>query len=226
MGHLERTATGVSRALNAARRMLDDRRIASHLRRVEHDLRAADHDHLTAAQRRRRERSLDRLRAYRRRGEFPRNETHPGRTPCFVGATRTRCAVAHLLAAAGHDDLVADVAATDNTVRVEALDGGPVVERIEDLGLTRAEAARIQPTYPEGVHLATTCGPVSCRVAAALASLVGIAAFALAEVVGYRLVADLFPGNALKRRGLLAYATVLNLLLAPLLAALVYALFP
>jgi hypothetical protein len=134
--------------------------------------------------------------------------------------------VAYLLAAAGYEDIVADVAATDNAVRIEALDGGPALDRIEALGLIREEAARIQPAYAEWVHLATSCGPVSCRVAGALASLVGIAAFALAEAVGYRLVADLFPGNALKRRGLLAYVTVLNLLLAPLLAVLVYALFP
>lgn len=225
-GSGDAAASAPARALDGTRRALDDRRIAAHLRRVERDLRATDHDHLTAGQRRRRERTLDRLRAYRRRGEFPRNDTHPGRTPCFVGADGTPCAVAYLLAEAGHDDFVADVAATDNTVRIESLDDGPVLDRIEALGLTPEEAARIQPTYPEGVHLATTCGPVPCWVAGALASLVGLAAFLVAEWVGYRLVGDLFPGNALKRRGLLAYVTVLNLLVAPLLAALVYALFP
>ena len=49
---------------------------------------------------------------------------------------------------------------------------------------------------------------------------------AASEWVGYRLVAGLFPENALKRRSLLAYVTVMNLLLAPLVALVLFALFP
>ncbi|MFB6172093.1 MAG: hypothetical protein ABEJ23_06130 [Haloarculaceae archaeon] len=216
----------VADVLDAARLAVDDVRVRTHLRRTERALRATDTDHLDPARRVRRERALDDLRDYRRPGAFPRNREARGRAPCFVGAEGRPCAVAHLLLADGRDDLVAAVAAADNTVRIEDLQGGPVVEWLADHGLTQAEAARIQPSYPQVVHLATTCGPVPCWLAGAVASLLGLAAFAVAEVVGYRVAGGLFPGNALKRRAALGYLTVVNLFLAPLLALLVYALFP
>jgi MFS family permease len=59
-----------------------------------------------------------------------------------------------------------------------------------------------------------------------LASVVGLAAAGAVEWVGYRLCGEWFPDNALKRRGALAYLSVLALLLAPLVALLTYALFP
>lgn len=228
MTALERATSGPSalvRAIDAVRVAVDDVRIRAHLRRAERDLRATDHD-LPPMQAERREHAFDHLRTYRRRGEFPRNREDPERTPCFVDRAGTPCAVGSILLADGQDDLVDAVAGTKNTVRLEDLEGGPIVEWLEENGLAQEEAARIQPTYPESVHFATTCGPVPCWLAGAMASIVGLTAFAVAEWVGYRAAGDLFPGNALKRRAALGYLTVLNLLLAPLLAALVYALFP
>lgn len=217
----------IGRRLEARRRRLDDARIREHLRRTETALRGADHDHLTPEQRRRRGVALERLAAYREAGEFPRNRSEPERTPLFVGDDGTPCAMAQLARADGRDDLVADVMAEDPTVAIEDLPADhPVVAWIEDSGLTRAEAARIQPTYPEGVQFATTCGSVPCWVAGALAAVVGTGVFAAAEYAGYRLAADLFPENALKRRGLLGYLTVMNLFLAPFLALLLFVLFP
>lgn len=215
------------RRIERCRRRLDDVRIREHLRRTEAALREAEHDHLTADQRRRRATALDRLAEYRERGEFPTNRTVAGRRPLFVGSDGTPCAVAHLLSADGREDLVAAVMAEDPTVAVEDLpEDHPVVEWVEASGLTRAEAARIQPTYPDGVQFATTCGPVPCWVAGAVAAAVGAGVFAATEYVGYRLASDRFPGNALKRRCLLAYLTVVNLFLAPLLALVLFALLP
>lgn len=226
----DRPGPGVGRAairrLVRASRRIDDVRIREHLRRAERDLRARDVDHLDPETRRRRERHLDRLRRYRRRGAFPRNEEHPERTPCFRGANGTPCAVAFLLLEDGRKELVADVAETDNAVRIESVEDGTLLDWIEANGFTKAEAARIQPSYPVGIEFATDCGPVSCTVARLLASLAGLAAFAALEYVGYRVVGDLFPGNAIKRRGALAYLTVLNLLTSPLIAVLLYALLP
>jgi quinol-cytochrome oxidoreductase complex cytochrome b subunit len=76
------------------------------------------------------------------------------------------------------------------------------------------------------VQFATTCGPIPCWLAGAFAAAVGAGVFAAVEYVGYRLATGLFPDNALKRSGLLGYVTVLNLFLAPLLALLLFALFP
>lgn len=207
-------------------RFLDEVRIREHLRRTERALRVRDHSHLTPAQRRRRERHLDRLRAYWQRGAFPTNREQPGRVPCFVGANGVPCAVAHLIQTDGHDDLVDTIAMTTNTVHIESLDDDPVLNWLEHNGFTQSEATRIQPTYGSGVQFATTCGPVPCWLAGMFVSVVGMAVFAAAEYIGYRVAADLFPENALKRRGALGYFTVMNLFLAPLVVALLYALFP
>jgi hypothetical protein len=214
-------------AVNRLRRRIDAARIREHLRRTETALRDADHDHLTPTQRRRRERHLDRLAAYRRRGEFPTNRSEADRVPLFVGSDGTPCAVAHLMLETGRADLVESVLAENPTVRIEDLpDDHPVVEWLEANGLTKAEAARIQPAYPEGVQFATTCGPVPCWLAGAFVALVGSAVFAASEYVGYRLASEAFPDNALKRKGVLGYVTVLNLFLAPLFALVLFALFP
>ena len=222
----ERSPSRTAGRLNRLRRAVDDARICEHLRRAESALRSADHD-LSPERRRRRERHLDRLAAYRERGEFPTNRTEAERVPLFVGDDGTPCAMARLIRKDGREDLVAAVMAEDPTARIEELpDDHPVVGWVEENGLTREEAARIQPTYPEGVQFATTCGPVPCWLAGALVSVVGTAVAAASEWVGYRLVAGLFPENALKRRSLLAYVTVMNLLLAPLVALVLFALFP
>jgi hypothetical protein len=135
--------------------------------------------------------------------------------------------MAHLLGADGREDLVEEVMAEEPSVRIEDLPADhPVVEWIEANGLTRQEAARIQPTYPGGVQFATTCGPLPCWLAGAVASLVGLAAAGAIEYVGYRLVEDAFPDNALKRRATLSYLTVMALFVAPLVALVVFALFP
>lgn len=230
VGHGTRTSSAVGarvrRALASAYLALDDVRIREHLRRAERDLRRSTPDSSTPERASRRERTLDRLREYRRRGEFPRNPGYPGRVPCFVGAYGTRCAVGHLLAEDGREDLVASVAADDPTLRIEDLEGGQVLEWIESHGLTRGEAARIQPAYPQPVQFTTTCGAVPCWFAGTLASILAVAGFAVAEYVGYRVVDGLFPENTFKRRSALAYVTVANLLLAPLIGLLAYALFP
>lgn len=228
-------ANRIADRLDATRRRIDDVRIREHLRRTERDLRAAEYDHLSAAQRRRRERQLDRLREYRRAGDFPRNERTGERSPVFVGSEGTHCALGHLLAEDGRDDLVEEVMDADPLVYVEDLGDGALrdgaLDRellawVESKGLTHEEAARIQPGYSHAVRFATTCGPVPCWLAGAFASLVGLGVLAASEYVGYRLVGDLFPDNALKRRGALGYVTLMNVFLGALVAALTYALFP
>lgn len=238
--HADALAAALAARIDAARRSVDDVRVREHLRRTERALRAADHDHLSPGQRRRRERNLDRLRAYRQTGAFPRNDRTDGRSPVFVGAEGTHCALGHLLTEDGREDLVEAVMDADPLVSVEDLGDGALgagdpgdrtvetklLDWVEEQGLTHEEAARVQPAYPHAVQFATTCGPVPCWLAGALASLVGLGVLAASEYVGYRLAGDLFPDNALKRRGALGYLTVMNLFLGALVATLVYALFP
>jgi len=219
-------AWSVVAVLLRLRRWFTTVRVRAHLRRTERALRGANTDHLDADQRCRREDTLDALRAYRERGAVPTNEGTTERTPQFVGANGVPCAVAALALADGRAELVERVAARDNGVRLETADDGPLLDWVEETGLTRAEAARIQPAYPSEVLFATDCGPVSCALAQALVSTVAVGVLAVSEVVGYRLAADLFPENPFKRGGTLAYLTVMNCLLAPLVGVCLYALFP
>lgn len=205
---------------------IDDFRIREHLRRAERDLRHNEPAGLTPDQRRRRQQTLDGLQEYWQQGAFPRTRRGPSRTPCFVGENDIPCAMASLLQEDGREDIVAAVMDADPTVRLETVEDGPLAEWVEANGLTMEEAACIQPAYPQTVQFATDCGPVSCQLAWTVASVVGLAAAAGAEYVGYRLVSRLFPENALKRRATLGYLTVMNLFMLPLVALLTFALFP
>jgi hypothetical protein len=216
--------------LAAAHRAVERFRIREHLRRTERALRRADCAGLTPDQRRRREHHLDRLRAYWQRGRFPSNHAESGRAPAFVSSDDgILCAVANLLEP-DRPELVARTAEAANTVRVETAEGTPLAGALDEWaahnGFTRAELARVQPSYPHSVQFATTCGPVACWVAGAACALVGSAVFAATEWFGYRLVGEWFPTKPLKRRAALGYATAMNGFLAVFLALVLYALFP
>jgi len=133
-------------------------RIRLHLGTVESALRARDTGGLTADQRARRAVALDWLREYRQRGLFPHNHTHPGeRVPVFVDEHGTHCAVGYLLKRSGETQLVEQVVAADNNVRVMELAGSERFgDWLEETGLTLAEAAWIQPKYGTGY------GPDDC----------------------------------------------------------------
>lgn len=104
--------------------------------------------HLPPELRRRRELNLNRLRDYWTRGSFPKN-THfvHERAPYFKDQFGTPCAVAYLMERSGRADLVDDVARASNHVYIGELEGGPVIDWIHQSGLTKGEAARIQPAY-------------------------------------------------------------------------------
>lgn len=225
--------TRLGRRIDRLRQRVDDFRVREHLRRTEQSLREADTNHLSDAERRRRCRHLDRLRAYWQRGEFPRNPTDY-RTPYFVGADGTDCAVGNLLRKDANEELTDGIAAVEPGMRVEDVDADAAAGShhaalaywIEGSGLSRTEVERIQPTYSVPVELATNCGPVSCRVAAAFSGLVAASTMAGVEYLAYRFVGDLYPEKPTKRRAGLAYLTMLVLVALPLVALLVYALFP
>ncbi len=131
-------------------RAAEVRRIRLHFDSVLAELPRRDLAALAPAQRARRLALLDTLRAYRDRGDFPRNHDFPGQAvPYFVDrGTGTLCAVAYLLAASGRRDVVDRVARADNNVWVPALAGDTAFTGwLAASGLTLAEAARIQVPY-------------------------------------------------------------------------------
>lgn len=126
-------------------------RVRRHLRLAERTLRRARVDHLGAPQRAARRRALKDLRAYRRRGVFPRNTDFPGqRVPYLRDRFGTSCAVAHLAESFGRGDLIDALQAHDNHVLLAGEEGGPLAEWLRDAGLSEEEAARVQPSYDHG----------------------------------------------------------------------------
>ncbi|PSQ44660.1 hypothetical protein BRD14_00700 [Halobacteriales archaeon SW_5_68_122] len=138
----ERSPSRTDGRLDRLRRAVDDARICEHLRRAESALRSTDHD-LPPEKRRRRERHLDRLAAYRERGEFPTNRTEAERVPLFVGDDGTPCAMAHLLLEDGREDLVAAVMAEDPTGSADLSRRYPVCDDLRTAALLAGRRLRL-----------------------------------------------------------------------------------
>jgi hypothetical protein len=120
-----------------------------HLLCAELELRAADTRALPAALRPARQRSLDRLRDYRRRREFPHNAGVPkAYSPCFIDDEGRQCAVAYLMHASGAAEAALGVARVANYARIPEMPSAVLDGWAASSGLTRAELARIQPSYP------------------------------------------------------------------------------
>ncbi|MFT3707579.1 MAG: hypothetical protein QM817_07900 [Archangium sp.] len=103
---------------------------------------------LSAIQRLLRELLLRELATYRAAGRFPKNPGFAERTPTFVDAEGTRCAMAHLLELGGEHELVAKIARERNHARVKDLaDETRLLTWLQAAGLTVEEAAVIQPSY-------------------------------------------------------------------------------
>ena len=132
------------------------RRVAIHIRRAERAARGRTNvvDHATRLVR---ALLLGELARYRREGVFPRNPGLP-RTPIFVDAQGTRCAMAHLLEVGGEHALVDRIARERNLAYVPELADEPrLIAWLAAAGLTVAEAAAIQPEYC-GTNSDCVCG--------------------------------------------------------------------
>jgi hypothetical protein len=146
--------------------VFEQARLRSHFRGALADVSAHDGSHLAAPERRTRERLLAELARYARRGRFPKNRDFVEMTPYFVDADGTRCAVAHLVEATGERGLVERIVATNNNALVPELARDPALRAwLRAVGLTVAEAARIQPTYCSySKDTECFCGPAHSRV--------------------------------------------------------------
>ncbi|MDP3276376.1 MAG: hypothetical protein Q8Q09_14350 [Deltaproteobacteria bacterium] len=95
---------------------------------------------------------LQALTEYREEGLFPHNHLHAARTPVFVDAHGSPCAVGHLLALTGQHALVEHIATQRNYDTIAQLADEPaLVAWLEDAGISLAEAALIQPGYSNQV---------------------------------------------------------------------------
>lgn len=122
--------------------------IPKHLAEVEAYLRAFPPPGLDSARAASRAARLDDLRAYRLRGEFPRNTDFPDRpVPYFIDDRDVACAVGHLIRVSGARAFAEDVARIDNHVYLPELRDPRLGEWAYANGFTVEELARIQPSY-------------------------------------------------------------------------------
>ncbi|MBX3198994.1 MAG: hypothetical protein KF850_23235 [Labilithrix sp.] len=124
-------------------------RVQAHLATAESMLAARTTESFEPLQRLTRRLLREELSAYRARGCFPKNREHPGeRTPHFIDADGTRCAMAHLMEIGGAEALVAEIAATNNNAYVAELAADArFLAWLDAAGLSVEEAATIQPSY-------------------------------------------------------------------------------
>lgn len=123
-------------------------RVTHHIARAEQLASTRDLSRLTHVQRLVRGLLLRLLAAYRAEGRFPINRDFADRTPYFIDASGTRCAMAHLLELGGESELVAKIARERNHAYVRELADEPrLLAWLEAAGITVEEAAAIQPSY-------------------------------------------------------------------------------
>jgi hypothetical protein len=124
-------------------------RLRAHFDSVLAELNARDVSDLRPSQRVTRAQLVRALEAYRDDGVFPHNHDFPAtRMPYFRDEHGTLCAMAHLIASTGREDIVADVVRERNNAYIPDLtEDHRLVAWLDSVGLTVAEAARIQPEY-------------------------------------------------------------------------------
>jgi hypothetical protein len=123
--------------------------LRAHFDSVDSELRWHDVLPLSSARRESRATLIGWLREYRDDGRFPVNDRFPDRTlPFFRDGRGTLCAMAYLIERSGRGDVVDRIARTRNNALIAELADDPELSGwLDSVGLSPAEAARIQPSY-------------------------------------------------------------------------------
>jgi hypothetical protein len=148
------------------------KRIKLHLMNVEQELKYADTSHLNEETKAQRRRMLELLNGYWKKEEFPTNTDHNTRTPQIRDRFGTPCAMAHLIKQSGHADLVNLLARQNNLVYIDDVKDGPLISWLQRYGLSKQEAARIQPTYEPSYY--PELGTIALII---IAAVIGMFAF-------------------------------------------------
>lgn len=148
-------------SLRAVYRRVDETRVQMHLRVMERVLAQQDVDGLPAYMREERRKNIGYLREYWMQRKFPRNSRLPYRAPYLKDESGTLCAVAYMVQQSGNGHLLDGAVKLDNNIYLGDANEGPLAQWISESGLTREEAAKVQPGY----------GPDKFELVAMLASL-------------------------------------------------------
>ena len=193
---------------------LEKFRIKTHLRIVEQELLGKDVSHLTNELREERLKNIQRLRDYWIKGEFPQNiHSQDERVPYFKDHRGVPCAMAYLIEQSGDREIVKKVAETNNHVYINDISKGPVIDWITKSGLTKKEAARIQPAYGACGMFGDSCfHPLLIKFPLFPWIVSGIL-FVLLEVLSYFLAYWISPSVKSKRIISWLYFSVTNVVL-------------
>lgn len=126
--------------------------IATHLMLVESTLRLRDISTLTIAQQQHRKQLLDELHGYWQAGTFPINSYTNYKTPVFIDAQGTHCAVGYLMQQSGNDELAQTINRKEKFAYVHDITTPGVGTWAAEHGFTVDELAWIQPGYPPVVE--------------------------------------------------------------------------
>jgi hypothetical protein len=137
----------------ALARRLEVARLRAHFDSVDAELRRAKALRLTPGQRAARAALIGWLQEYRDAGRFPRNDRFPELAlPFFRDGNGALCAMAYLIDRSGRRDLVYRIVRTRNNAFIAELADDPALRVwLDSVGVSVAEAARIQPTYSPNV---------------------------------------------------------------------------
>lgn len=91
--------------------------------------------------------NLARFRAYQAKGVFPSNTFTPGKLNVWIDGAGHLCAAATIINASGQSDLVQQVGAANNFIRLADVTDGALMDWILTSGLTQAEIAAIQEPF-------------------------------------------------------------------------------
>ncbi len=136
-------------------------RIQVHLEYVLERLRRRSTAELSPAARAARNRNLERLADYIRRGEFPRNDGHPdARRPTFIDSRGRICAVGYLLEQELGPEIAEAIAADHKYAFIREIDSPLLARWAATTGLEMEELEMIQPTYSSEPSRDDRYGPI------------------------------------------------------------------
>ncbi|RRA98549.1 hypothetical protein [Larkinella rosea] len=126
----------------------DHLRVRTHLEYVEALLRKRPTDEMSGNQQKKRFFLLDKLREYRLRGVFPKNEAYTDeRKPCFIDKDGAICAVGYLVEKTAGREVAEKINTRYQYATIFEIDDQNLLDWIDQSGLTREECQLIQPSY-------------------------------------------------------------------------------
>lgn len=125
----------------------EDTRIKTHLAYAEMLLRKTKTSHLNIETRQKREKLLDHLHTYWLAGVFPKNYDRQDRSPCFIDRDGNICAVGYLVEKSAGRQMAENINKEFQYHTIADMNSRALNEWITENGLTKEEAAIIQPGY-------------------------------------------------------------------------------